>query len=516
MYSVGLHVSKDLIVAGDDKDFRFEIQSAGDVTDIACLYLADPFLFHQGGDVWYLFTKAINNDCQKGEIALSVSMDGLKSFQYSQIVLAERWHLSWPYVIEHKGVHYMLPSPLQNQVLWLYESRDGDWPYRWDRKRQVLVERLNLISRPLSPVLFYYEQDQTWYLMILDEKLGKERVYFSDRIDGGFVEHVQSKQYSRRNAGRMVLKEGSVWAFLQDDASVSAYAVMAVRMENLSRSTFRYSEESIVVAGQSSGIPYAERGMHTYHVHWSESGKLWMAAVDGMFIDEEYRMWWCLTSRIQNNQCWHLVNTKDRFSASRALRCDCTHYKLWESKHHVNSHIFVQLENMCPLFSPTDIGLISSVLLRRYVVLEYGCSEWTLFYSGCVTQWLSFDYENNPCKIVQAVKPEHVKVIPAAPKLFGNELPPSTQESELHFSCAASLVPILSNTTDVGLVFLDSRGGLACAVDIVPWLSKHTSVVLYSSEGESSWWEDSIGTGLERYQVAGKGVGVLILVLSES
>ena len=66
------------------------IQSCADATDLPCLYMADPFLVHGGGDTWYLFTEVVDSACQKGEIALSVSRDGLASFQYAQVVQGPR------------------------------------------------------------------------------------------------------------------------------------------------------------------------------------------------------------------------------------------------------------------------------------------------------------------------------------------------------------------------------------------------------------------------------------------
>jgi hypothetical protein len=289
MFSIGLHVSTELVKAANQSSLRFEVQSAGDVTDISCLYMAEPFLFHDGGDTWYLFTEAVNNDCQKGEIALSVSTDGLVSFQYSQIVLSESWHLSWPFVLQHDGVHYMLPcataglpSPNEARFLWLYQSVGRDWPYRWERKRQILFDRLHLEGRPLDPVLFFHESDKTWYLLTLDDGISRERIYFSDRIDGGYVEHIQSKQYGWRQAGRIITDPGNglIWAFFQTRTDIAtALTVTARRIEDLSRSSFRYSEESIVVAGPTSQIHHALGGMHTFDAH--RIGSKWVAAVDG-------------------------------------------------------------------------------------------------------------------------------------------------------------------------------------------------------------------------------------------
>ncbi len=311
MWSIGLNFKQHPLDTEGEGSVIFPIQSCGDVNDISCLYMADPFLFRNSEDTWYLFTEVINNDCQKGEIAVSVSHDGLKSFQYLQIVLKELWHLSWPFVFAHGGGHYMITcatagSP-SNPVLWLYESDEGDWPFRWERKSRLLFEN-PMVGYVLDPVIFFHEPDRTWYLWTQDSGTGQERLFFSDRFDAGFVEHADSRQDRQRHAGRVVVEtagpHAGVWVFFQVEGNRPGTMIVEARkIERLSRWEFEYSEDRLQVAGPRHDTEFAEQGMHTFGAHRLEDGK-WACVVDGWFNDHDHAMWSCLRSGKGNHECW--------------------------------------------------------------------------------------------------------------------------------------------------------------------------------------------------------------------
>jgi hypothetical protein len=82
-----------------------------DVTDIPAAFVADPFMIRAGG-VWYMFFETMNRETKKGEIGLAVSEDAM-SWRYQSIVLAERYHLSYPYVFEWRNQYYMVPETYQ-------------------------------------------------------------------------------------------------------------------------------------------------------------------------------------------------------------------------------------------------------------------------------------------------------------------------------------------------------------------------------------------------------------------
>src|SRR5262249_31357746 len=77
---------------------------------------------------WHMFFEVMNWRTGKGEIGLATSKDGL-AWRPEQIVLAEPFHLSYPYVFEWMGEHYMIPESYQAGAVRLYQA--VDFPTRW-------------------------------------------------------------------------------------------------------------------------------------------------------------------------------------------------------------------------------------------------------------------------------------------------------------------------------------------------------------------------------------------------
>ncbi len=77
---------------------RNPVITANDVTDIRAYFVADPFMLRAGG-TWFMFFEALNRGSQRGEIALATSSNGYQ-WKYQRVVLAEPFHLSYPYVFK--------------------------------------------------------------------------------------------------------------------------------------------------------------------------------------------------------------------------------------------------------------------------------------------------------------------------------------------------------------------------------------------------------------------------------
>ena len=83
----------------------------------------DPFLL-RAGRVWHLFFEVWNWHENKGEIGHATSADGL-DWQYDRIVLAEEFHLSYPYVFEWAGERWLVRLPKNKEEL---PKREGEFP----------------------------------------------------------------------------------------------------------------------------------------------------------------------------------------------------------------------------------------------------------------------------------------------------------------------------------------------------------------------------------------------------
>ena len=100
---------------------------ASDVTDVSAQFVADPFLFHENNQ-WHMFFEVLNTGTNRGEIGVAASHDGL-TWTYDRIVLAEKFHLSYPFVFKYQDQYYMMPETYQISEVRLYKAYN--FPYDW-------------------------------------------------------------------------------------------------------------------------------------------------------------------------------------------------------------------------------------------------------------------------------------------------------------------------------------------------------------------------------------------------
>src|SRR5215813_13238117 len=101
--------------------------SAASVTDISARFVADPFMLKVDG-LWHMFFEVLNNENDRGEIALATSRDG-HTWQYGRIVMKEPFHLSYPHVFRWQDDFYMIPEALGASAVRLYRAASfpGEW-----------------------------------------------------------------------------------------------------------------------------------------------------------------------------------------------------------------------------------------------------------------------------------------------------------------------------------------------------------------------------------------------------
>lgn len=115
---------------------------------------ADPFLFEHNGDI-YLFYELYIKDKGKGVIAVSKYDNG--SFTSPQIVIEERFHMSFPCVFMLKGKIYMMPETGSVNKLYLYECEE--FPLKWVRKK-TLLDNVNT-----SDTIVYQDNKDVWVIV---------------------------------------------------------------------------------------------------------------------------------------------------------------------------------------------------------------------------------------------------------------------------------------------------------------------------------------------------------------
>jgi hypothetical protein len=243
------------------------------VTDVSAVMVADPFMVQDGG-LWYMFFEVLNWRANKGEIGLATSQDAVE-WQYQGIVLAERFHLSYPHVFEWRGEYYMIPESHQDHSVRLYQARK--FPTDW-------VYTSPLLSNHDTADTSVFRFDEQWW-MFTSSKSESLSLYHATDLPGPWREHpaspiVRSDNRIARPAGRVLVEGKRIIRYAQNCQPAYGSQVLAFEVTQLTSSA--YSERphpgNPVLSG--SGTGWNARGMHHADVH-RVGNQTWLACVDG-------------------------------------------------------------------------------------------------------------------------------------------------------------------------------------------------------------------------------------------
>jgi len=248
-----------------------------DVSDVPADFVADPFMIRANG-IWYMFFEVLNLQSRRGEIGLASSENGIK-WKYQKIVLAEPYHLSYPYVFEWMNEYYMIPESYEANSIRLYKA--STFPTEWSFVGNLIGEGFYL-----DPSLFRY--NDKWWLFAetnFNHKYDTLSLYYADDLMGSWQEHPHSpiiKGNARiaRPGGRVFVVDGKLIRCTQNCYIDYGTQLQMFEIEELT--TTSYSEREIdknpILTASGSG--WNASGMHHIDPHILEDGR-WIACVDG-------------------------------------------------------------------------------------------------------------------------------------------------------------------------------------------------------------------------------------------
>lgn len=253
------------------------VLSRWDVTDVPALFVADPFMIWIR-NAWHMFLEVYNARTRKGEIGLATSSNGWR-WKYRRIVLAEDYHLSYPYVFEWNGDCYLVPESHQSGQVRLYRAQR--FPYEWSLAGILLDAGCFADS-----TLVHYSG--RWWLLAEtnpDYKFDTLRLFFSEKLTGPWQEHPQSPVVtgdprSARPAGRPVVWNGRLIRFAQDCYPQYGSRVRAFEIAELTPDRYREVPLGPEPFLAGSGAGWNKSGMHHVDAHPYPGGG-WIACVDG-------------------------------------------------------------------------------------------------------------------------------------------------------------------------------------------------------------------------------------------
>jgi hypothetical protein len=254
------------------------VLSCFDVSDVSAGFIADPF-WTTTGDAWQMFFEVLNSETNKGEIGLATSRNGLV-WTYEQIVLAEPFHISYPYVFNHGGDYYLMPESEQIGKVQLY--RATMFPSRWE----LFATLLDIQAADAS--IFFYRENWWMFACTTPYKQDTLRLYVADDLTSHWTEHPSSPIVAgdirrARPAGRPVAFGNCLIRFAQDCSPEYGTQVRAFEITELTRTTYseRESRHSPVLKGTGEG--WNARRMHHIDPRLLEDGS-WIACVDGDYV----------------------------------------------------------------------------------------------------------------------------------------------------------------------------------------------------------------------------------------
>ncbi len=272
-WSIGIYTGATPFSLADPEAVSNPILTAGDITDIDAVFVADPFMITRDG-THFLFFEVLNRATDHGDIAYATSTD-LKTWQYKNVILDEEFHVSFPFVFEWDAQYYLVPESHEDFSVRLY--RATDFPEAWEYVG-------NLLSgyRYIDTTIFRH--DGTWWLFTSTADDNILNLYFSDDLLHGWTPHpmnpiVKLDKRFARPAGRVFTYENSLYRLTQDCEDFYGKQVFAFEITELTRSTYAERLVSPTPLVGPSDTGWNAAGMHHIDLHRTAAG--WVGLVDG-------------------------------------------------------------------------------------------------------------------------------------------------------------------------------------------------------------------------------------------
>jgi hypothetical protein len=258
-------------------DVKNPVLTAADVTDATASFLADPFMLNVDG-TWHMFFEVMNWRRRLGEIGHAVSKDGVK-WIYQQIVLADDFHFSYPYVFRWMNDYYMIPETYQAGGIRLYKA--VSFPAQWS----VVA---TLLAGPYLADPSVFRHDGRWWMFVdasAEMRHDLLRLYYADALTGPWLEHprspiIKDDPVIARPAGRVLVINDKVFRFAQSAVPNYGTEVRAFEIEELTTASYREREVVQSPILKPGGAGWNECGMHHLDAHYQRDGR-WLACVDG-------------------------------------------------------------------------------------------------------------------------------------------------------------------------------------------------------------------------------------------
>jgi folate-dependent phosphoribosylglycinamide formyltransferase PurN len=225
---------------------------------------ADPFVVKHG-DQYYMFMEELLPGNKKAHISyLNFDAKGKLLSQKPQPVIKEAFHLSYPFILKHENVYYIVPESASDKNVWLYACEK--FPDRWKRIKTILPN-----IELYDPTLHFHKG--VWYLMGTQKPLVGNSpdqylfIYYTDDfLNGVWKPHAQNPLTrdvcGARPAGKIFERNGKLVRPAQLGAPNYGYGIRFWEITNLSPTTFEEKYIEDILPHWRKGL----RAVHTFSI----------------------------------------------------------------------------------------------------------------------------------------------------------------------------------------------------------------------------------------------------------
>jgi len=277
VWSIGIFAGKSPIHLASPQNIGNPVLTRDNITDVSAVFVADPFMLRANG-VWHMFFEVMNWRTGKGEIGHALSEDGVE-WAYQQIVLAEPFHLSYPYVFEWMDDYYMIPERPGLSAIGVYKA--SNFPTLWSFVG-------DLVSGPYLADPSIFRHHDKWWLFTEtnpDEMYDTLRLYYADELMGPWREHeknpiIEGDPRVARPGGRVLVMKDTIIRYAQNCFPQYGTEVRGFEIVDLTTTTYREREVDQTPVLKPSDAGWNARGMHHIDPHLVHD-RQWIACVDG-------------------------------------------------------------------------------------------------------------------------------------------------------------------------------------------------------------------------------------------
>ena len=222
-------------------------------------YWGDPFLVNKA-DRFYVFIEEKIYATGKGHIAC-LTLDSTGKLLEHAVVLERDYHVSYPFLFEHRGELFMMPETAANRTIDVYRCQH--FPNQWEFSKTIMRDIYAVDST------LWQTAERTWLFANVRESGGSSLnalhlFWADDPLAESWTAHPRNPVVrdiaSARPAGNLFLKDGRLIRPAQDSSHRYGGALRFNQIIELSENDYR--EETVAVFAPPGG---KFRATHTFN-----------------------------------------------------------------------------------------------------------------------------------------------------------------------------------------------------------------------------------------------------------